>query len=160
MCVPFSQNLKKKSVNGEQNMKILRKKRRNWPKKCQWKGKNKKTRQWISTTDQLHWQVTEWKLGDSQRSWNSKPQNKTNTNRKLEELKTQAQKALNLVEILAWIYSFWNLKTLTVLIVFLQPSQLQILPIHSQNMVVWLPQNQNMNNFILITKTQWRAYSF
>ena len=44
MCVPFSQNLKKKSVNGEQNMKILRKKRRNWPKKCQRKGKNKKTR--------------------------------------------------------------------------------------------------------------------
>ena len=27
-------------------------------------------------------------------------------------------------------------------------------------MVVWLPQNQNMNNFILMTKTQWRAYSF
>ena len=110
MCVPFSQNLKKKSVTGEQNMKILRKKRRNWPKKCQRKGKNKKTRQWISTTDQLHWQVTEWKLGDSQRSWNSKPQNKTSTNRKLEELKTQAQKALNLVEIIGLDLQLLKLK--------------------------------------------------
>ena len=27
-------------------------------------------------------------------------------------------------------------------------------------MVVWLPQNRNMNNFILMTKTQWRAYKF
>ena len=157
MCVPFSQNLKKKSVTGEQNMKILRKKRRNWPKKFQRKGKNKKTRQWISTTDQVHWQVTEWKLGDSQRSWNSKPQNKTSTNRKLEELKTQAQKALNLVEIIGLHLQLLKLKDPNSIDSF---SQLQILPIHSQNMVVWLPQNQNMNNFILITKTQWRAYSF
>ena len=157
MCVPFSQNLKKKSVTGEQNMKILRKKRRNWPKKFQRKGKNKKTRQWISTTDQVHWQVTEWKLGDSQRSWNSKPQNKTSTNRKLEELKTQAQKALNLVEIIGLHLQLLKLKDPNSTDSF---SQLQILPIHSQNMVVWLPQNQNMNNFILITKTQWRAYSF
>ena len=27
-------------------------------------------------------------------------------------------------------------------------------------MVVWLPQNRNMNNFILMTKPQWRAYKF
>ena len=58
-----------------------------------------KMKQWKSATDKEHWQVTEWKLGDSQRSWNSRPQNKTSTNRKLKELKTQAQKALNLVEI-------------------------------------------------------------
>ena len=37
VCVPFGQNLKeqkKKSVTGEQNMKIMRKIRRNWLKKC------------------------------------------------------------------------------------------------------------------------------
>lgn len=34
-------------------------------------------------------------------SWNSRPQNKTSTNWKLKELKTQAQKALNLVKIIA-----------------------------------------------------------
>ena len=35
--MPFSQNLKeqkKKSVTGEQNMKIMKKRRRNWLKKC------------------------------------------------------------------------------------------------------------------------------
>ena len=53
LCAIQSKLEKKKSVTGKQNMKILRKKRRSWPKKCfqrlkrlcQRKGKNKKTEQ-------------------------------------------------------------------------------------------------------------------
>ena len=52
----------------------------------------------------------EWKLGDSQRGWNSTPQNKTSINKKLKELKTQAQKPLNLVEIIGLDLQLFKLK--------------------------------------------------
>ena len=80
---------------------------RDWKILYQRKGKNKKTERWKSKTKYID---LEWKLGDSQRSWNSTPQNKTSTNRKLKEPETQAQKPLNLVEIIGLDLQLLKLK--------------------------------------------------
>lgn len=85
---------------------------------------------------------------------------KQGKNRKLKELKTRAQKALNFVEIFGLDLQLLKLKDPNSTDSFTVDFSATNHPNPQQKHGSVASQNQDMKNFIPMTKTQWKAYSW